>query len=121
MQKTKLITRLFSTFLMCQILLFSVYGKAFSVEQAHSSGDKKYKLEQSNEHINQFGGSSLRTFSEIQHAPAGVDLCYPNDPLFFTTFLSKSYSCQLRFRKVSVSSFPLNEILFENFIATNAP
>lgn len=113
MQKKSFIIRLFSTLLMCQILVFSVYGRTLSVKQAQHFGKHKCKIESPSEQQNL--SSNIRVL---------LDLTITDEQ----TAISPTFSCiqnanPLAFQFETPSHFKryFYQILFEHFIAKNAP
>lgn len=120
MQKTNYIARISSTFLMCVIMVFTVFGKNFS--SSHTSKiAKDTKTEKRSEQKNAPKHFSVSEPTVVQTS-VSVSLEYHPDFIFFTkpTFVSTSGK---QFQTVTkpLYQFSFHEILFEHFIATNAP
>lgn len=113
MQKKSFIIRLFSTFLVCQILVFSVYGLTLSVQQAHHFGKNKCKIDSPSErhHIN----ANIRIFLDLN----GVDAHREIFPSIYS--ISNISPLALQFESASLFRYHFYQILFEHFIAKNAP
>ncbi len=113
MQKKSFIIRLFSTLLMCQILVFSVYGRTLSVKQAQHFGKHKCKIESPSEQQNL--NSNIRLFADLtatNEQPDALSIlsCIQNvNPLAF------QFETPSHFKRY------FYQILFEHFIAKNAP
>lgn len=113
MQKKSFIIRLFSTLLMCLILVFSVYGRTLSVKQAQHFGKHKCKIESPSEQ--QTLGSNIRVF---------VDLNTTNeqpDALSVLSYIQNTNPLAFQFKTPSHFKRYFYQILFEHFIAKNAP
>lgn len=113
MQKKSFITRFICTFLMCLTLVFSIYGRTLSVKQAHHFGRNKCKIESPSEQQNL--SSSIRLSVEL-------DANQPQ-PTFFTCInvLRNDTPLTFVFEGQACFKYPFFQILFEHFIAKNAP
>ena len=120
MQKSSHIARLFSVFLMSLIMMFTVFGKTFSVTQLRQQEVKKAKTEQSH-HSEKSGSVSISELSVMQ-VSASVTIDFTQDFVFIPQVIS-FLRAEKKFSIVRNLSFrlPLLEILFEHFIVTNAP
>lgn len=98
---------------MCQILVFSVYGRTLTVKQAHYFGKRQCKIESPSEQQNL--SSNVRIL---------VDLSTTNEQpeaLAFFYCLSKNKPLAFQFEAPSHFKRKFYQILFEHFIAKNAP
>ncbi|MDI9861557.1 hypothetical protein [Flectobacillus roseus] len=121
MKKTSHISRLFSTFFVCLMLMFTVFGKTFSVSQVHYSGVKKAKTEQSKK---QKGATPECSVSElsVMHASPSISFDTVSDFVFSIPSVAIPVAVHALGQQLKVTSPNiLYEILFEHFIATNAP
>lgn len=121
MQKSSHIARLFSVFLMSLILMFTVFGKTFSVSQLRQQEVNKAKTEQSNQSEKSDNHASISELSVMQ-VSASVTIDFSHD-FAFTPQLFSFLRSEKKFSLIKNLSFrlPLLEILFEHFIVTNAP
>ena len=113
MQKKSFIIRLFSTFLVCQILMLSVYGRTLSVQQAHHFGKNKCKIDNPNERhqIN----SNIRILLSLNTIDAHREI-------FPSIYSLRNISLvAFQFEPTSFFKYHFYQILFEHFIAKNAP
>ncbi len=98
---------------MCLTLVFSIYGRTLSVKQAHHFGRNKCKIESPSEQQNL--SSSIRLLVELdttEPLPTFITCVYSlrdNTPL---SFLFEGQEC---------FKHPFFQILFEHFVAKNAP
>jgi hypothetical protein len=120
MQKTNYIARISSTFLMCVIMVFTVFGKNFSSSHV-AKIVKETKTEKRSEKKNAPKQFSVTELAVVQ-ASAPVSLDYHPDFVFFAKPIFVS-SPENQFQTVTkpLYQFSFHEILFEHFIATNAP
>jgi len=120
MQKSSHIARLFSVFLMSLIMMFTVFGKTFSVTQLRQQEVKKAKTEQSH-HSEKSESVSISELSVMQ-VSASVTIDFTQDFVFIPQVIS-FLRAEKKFSIVRNLSFRLLllEILFEHFIVTNAP
>lgn len=121
MHKNSHIARTFSTFLMCLMLMFTIFGKTFSASQLAHVGGKKVKTTQTEKQKQDPRASSISELSVMQAStPISVDF----SPEFTFTSQVLSFVVPTLHSKVvkeTIYRLSFHEILFEHFIATNAP
>ena len=120
MQKSSHIARLFSVFLMSLIMMFTIFGKTFSASQIRQHEVKKAKNEQSKQ-TSKSDNCSISELSVMQvSASMTIDF---SQSFFFTPQVFYFLTTEINFSTIKNLTFRLSllEILFENFIATNAP
>lgn len=121
MHKNSHIARTFSTFLMCLMLMFTVFGKTFSASQRVNAGEKNVKTTQTDKQKQDPRACSVSELSVMQAStPISVDF----SPEFTFTpqlisFVAPTLHSEVA--KETIYRLSFHEILFEHFIATNAP
>lgn len=120
MQNIKPITRVFSTLLMCQILLFSVLGKSLPIKQTHFVVAKHTTVEPAKPHVHQVFGE-YRAVDEIQFDSLNIEFLSQIEVSFLSHFQRWAAISFSLFESTFTTTFPLHAILFEQFISMNAP
>lgn len=120
MQKSSHIARLFSVFLMSLIMMFTIFGKTFSASQIRQHEVKKAK----NEQPKQTSKSDNCSISELSVMQVSASMTIDFSQSFlFTPQVFSFLTTETNFSIIKNLTFRLSllEILFEHFIATNAP